>query len=177
VIFDIGANVGYASVYFATRFPRARIIAVEPEASNFALLERNTAAFPNVTPVHAALWPHAARLAIGNPNDDSWAFQVNESAGSAGDSVRGVSMDQLLEEHDVSRIDILKIDIEGAEKEVFEPGCESWLAKTRVLVVELHDWFREGCGTAFYAATSRFPFKHFSSGENVVLVRSGEDPD
>ena len=172
VIIDVGANVGYASVYFASRYPRARIIAVEPEAANFALLERNTARFPSVTPVHAALWPHAAKLAIGNPDGESWSFQVSEPASAAPNSVRGVSMDELLEEHGISRVDILKMDIEGAEKEVFEPGCASWLAKTRILVVELHDWFRDGCGTAFYAATSRFPFRHYNIGENVVLVRS-----
>src|SRR5688500_19248701 len=42
-IVDVGANVGYASVYFASKYPRARIIAVEPEATDFALLKRNTA--------------------------------------------------------------------------------------------------------------------------------------
>lgn len=49
LIFDIGASVGYASIYFAEKYPAARIIAVEPEASNIELLRKNTAAYSNVT--------------------------------------------------------------------------------------------------------------------------------
>ncbi|HZC80198.1 MAG TPA: hypothetical protein VE222_00515, partial [Nitrospiraceae bacterium] len=48
LIIDGGANVGYAAIFFARRYPHASIVAVEPEPQNFRLLERNTAAYPNV---------------------------------------------------------------------------------------------------------------------------------
>jgi len=53
VIIDGGSNVGYASVFFANRYPDARIISVEPEASNFRLLVKNTRSYPNVTRIRA----------------------------------------------------------------------------------------------------------------------------
>jgi len=171
VIIDVGANVGYASVFFAERYPEARIIAIEPEEENFSLLQRNTAPYRNVTSLRAALWPHPAAVSIDNPNDASWAFRIRERPLPTGDAVRGISMMELLDEYDIADIDLLKIDIEGAEKEVFQAGCESWLERTRVLVAELHDWMRDGCATAFYRSTSQFPFKHLTSGENVVLIR------
>jgi FkbM family methyltransferase len=170
-IIDVGANVGYASVFFARQFPTARIVAIEPQEANFALLQRNTAAYPNVTAVRAALWPRPGSLTIQNPEEDAWAFRVGETRSSKSETVRGISMPEIMSEHGVSTIDLLKIDIEGAEKEVFEDGSESWLAKTGVLVIELHDWMRDGCATAFYRATSKFPFRHYTSGENTILAR------
>src|SRR6185369_12585741 len=55
-ILDAGANVGFASVFFAQKFPTAKIVAIEPEASNFALLKKNSSPYPNIIPVQGALW-------------------------------------------------------------------------------------------------------------------------
>ncbi len=52
VIVDAGANIGLTAVYFANQFPTARILALEPESSNYALLCKNTAAYPQVVPIH-----------------------------------------------------------------------------------------------------------------------------
>jgi len=56
VIVDAGANIGLASICFANKYANATIIAVEPEQSNFELLEENVAPYPNIVPVQAALW-------------------------------------------------------------------------------------------------------------------------
>ena len=55
-VIDAGANVGYASIYFARKFPTAMVIALEPEPNNFSQLVRNTSIIPNIRPVQAALW-------------------------------------------------------------------------------------------------------------------------
>jgi hypothetical protein len=70
-------------------------------------------------------------------------------------------------------VDILKVDIEGAEKDLFEARFEPWLDKVGVIAIELHDWLRDGCSTAFYRATSQLKFNQFCGGENVVLVKYG----
>jgi FkbM family methyltransferase len=67
LILDLGANVGYASVYFSLRHPTARVIAVEPEPSNVALLRQNVAALPGVDVVEGAVWPHSGRLSLQDP--------------------------------------------------------------------------------------------------------------
>src|SRR5258708_5068257 len=51
VIVDAGANIGFASIYFARQYPNAKIIAIEAERSNFELLERNVRPFKNIIPV------------------------------------------------------------------------------------------------------------------------------
>ena len=56
VVVDAGANIGLSTVFFANKFPQAKIVAIEPEPSNFAMLRDNVAPYPNVTPVQAALW-------------------------------------------------------------------------------------------------------------------------
>jgi hypothetical protein len=73
------------------------------------------------------------------------------AAGEAGQPVRGITIGTLLREQDLSRIDLLKVDIEGAERELFE-GDTGWLAVTRTVLIELHDHTRPGCEEAFLRA-------------------------
>jgi FkbM family methyltransferase len=167
LIIDAGANVGYAALFFARRFPSARVLAVEPEAANFAQLVRNTAAYPRVTPIHAALWSRAEPLAIANPQAESWSFQV--AAGAQG-GVRGVTVPELLGLAGAERVDILKLDIEGAEKELFADGAERWLGRVGMLIIELHDRNRPGCSSSFYRALAGYEFGQFPLGENIVVV-------
>jgi FkbM family methyltransferase len=170
LIIDAGANVGLATVFFAQRFPTARVLAVEPDRSNYELLVRNTQPYPRVTPIRAALWPESVPLRIENPNDSHWAFRVSEARAIDPSEVRGVTLSELMAQAGTSMIDILKLDIEGAEKELFESKFEPWLDKVSVIVVELHDWLRAGCSTAFYRAMTRLRFSQFMCGEHIVLI-------
>lgn len=70
----VDAHVGLTSIWFATRYPKATIIAIELEGANYKLMVRNLAAFPNVTPVEAALWSHSGVLAIDDPGAGTWGF-------------------------------------------------------------------------------------------------------
>jgi tRNA G46 methylase TrmB len=51
VIVDAGANIGLASIYFANKYPDAKIIAIEPEQSNFELFKENVAPYPHIIPI------------------------------------------------------------------------------------------------------------------------------
>ncbi|MEJ2007391.1 MAG: FkbM family methyltransferase [Acidobacteriota bacterium] len=78
-IVDAGANIGMASIYFTHRYPDARVIAIEPEASNFALLARNVRPYPAIVPVYAALWNRDGQISVrGGPEmpDDRIARPV-----------------------------------------------------------------------------------------------------
>jgi hypothetical protein len=74
----------------------------------------------------------------------------------------------------LEHIDLLKIDIEGAEKEVFR-DASAWIDNVRMLVVELHEFVAIGCSRVFYAATGNFEVE-WCKGENVYLARSGTCP-
>jgi FkbM family methyltransferase len=169
IIVDAGANAGYASVYFANKYPEAIIIAIEPEASNFEVLKENTSCYPNVITLQAAIWNKRTFLEIENAEDEKWAFRVKESE-SGEKSVKGLTIEDLMELSNTGFIDILKLDIEGAEKEVFSDS-QNWLARVGVLIVELHDRFKPGCSQSFYSAISKFSFKTFHKGENVILIK------
>jgi len=171
LIIDAGANVGYASIFFANKFPDSLILAVEPESSNYELLLRNTQPYKNITALRGALWHQPTPLTIENPKDEHWAFRVVQARSRDSDTVRGMTVPELMAIAGTSVVDILKVDIEGAEKEVFESTVDMWLDRVRLIVIELHDWLRAGCSTSFYRATSRLAFRQFICGENVVLVR------
>ena len=87
-----------------------------------------------------------------------------------------VTIPGILREMDAARIDILKLDIEGAEYELFKTGAESWLGAIRQIVIELHDRYRPGCSQVFYAAIGRFPFAQEIRGENIFIKLGDESP-
>ena len=175
-IVDAGANIGLASVYFASKFPDARIVAVEPEESNLEILRRNIAPYPNITLVCGALWHENATIDLVDPGLGNWGFMVQagdgaETYGPAVHAVRGMTVDALMNEQGIDHIDILKIDIEGSEREVFRDPS-AWIGAVDALIVELHDRMKPGCSRSFYLGSGGFE-NEWLQGENVFLTRSG----
>ena len=160
VIVDAGANVGLTTVYYANEYPHAKIIAIEPDDSNFVLLVKNVSAYPNVVPVHAALWNKDGEIGIFD-GDGKWGCQVREGIGC-----RAVTMRTLMSETNVDTIDLLKVDVEGAEKEIFS-DCD-WIGCVRTLVVELHDRLKPGCRDAVERAARGF--RQFERGELTFFL-------
>ncbi len=75
-IVDAGVNIGLASIYFANKYPDAKIIALEPEQSNFDLLKKNTAPYPQIVPVQAALWNKNEEIHLIDPGLGKWGFMT-----------------------------------------------------------------------------------------------------
>lgn len=170
VIVDGGANIGMASLYFTHTYPSAKIIAVEPEASNFDLLVRNVRPYPAIIPVRAALWNRDGEISVGEPDpvtgcSGKWACITHEGPGSR---VRAITMHTLMQEMGLPAIDVAKIDIEGAEREVFEDT--RWLDGLRCLMIELHDRYRPGCTDAVEPALRGFTRSRRS--ETTFYVRA-----
>jgi FkbM family methyltransferase len=168
LIIDAGANVGYTAAYFARQYPDARIICLEVHDGNLELLRRNTAGLPNIEVRGEGLWSHRARLAIVDPAAKYHAFSVAERADGP---IPATGIAELLEERGVDEVDIVKIDIEGGEYEVFSHGVERWLPRARVVLAEPHDRFRPGCTDAIMSAARRFGFGVHEAGEYLVLTR------
>lgn len=172
VIVDAGANIGASAIYFAKRFPNAKIYAIEPERENYEMMVRNTARFKNIIPIHAALWGSAGPRTIQNRFTGTWGFTVTETTNrkeSTGQQIDCITMDSFLKEYRIDSIDILKMDIEGGEKEVLE-GADRWMAKVKIITAELHDKICMGCDRAFYLATKEFTrFEKFA--EKVTAYR------
>lgn len=170
-IIDAGANIGAASVYFAIRFPEARIIALEPDRSNYEMLCANVSTFPKVTARCAALWSHRARLHLATSGRAKSEVEVSATSSSGSEpEVEGVSVADLLAEYEVGTVDLLKVDVEGSEKAILEDAAD-WIEKIGTVVVELHEHLAPGCTLAFENATRQFD-SHFSWGENRVAMRT-----
>lgn len=84
-------------------------------------------------------------------------------------AVKAVSIKDIMEQYSFDRIDILKIDIEGAEIELFKNNYDDWLPSVRVLIIELHDRMRKGCSKTFFDALSKYNFSTEIKGENLFV--------
>lgn len=167
LIVDAGANIGCTAVFLANAYPGARIVAVEPDVENAALARRNTARYPQVELVEGAVWPRPVMLEIENPQDESWAFRMRErpvEAGGAG--MRGLTIDELSKG---AQIDLLKVDIEGGETQLFTEETQ-WLGRVGAMLVELHG---AECSKAVANAAASSGFtQRPPQGEYVVYARA-----
>jgi FkbM family methyltransferase len=169
LIVDAGANIGLATLYFSSKFPAAKIISIEPEQSNYELLVRNCAGTANVTPCRAAIWNSDTSLQIVNPDAEKWAFSVMPGAFN-GSGIKALTIPQILTQSGNDKIDILKLDIEGAERELFVDGCEEWLPRVKLIIIELHDRYAPGCSRAVYSKLCQMTFRQEIRGENVFVL-------
>lgn len=170
VIIDAGANIGLTSLVFANQFPEARIIAVEPELSNYEILKKNTAPYVNIVTIQKAVWNKNEVVSIVDPGLGNWGFQVGDENDDNARKVLqcpGITIDRIMQDHGVDYIDILKMDIEGGEKEVFADASQ-WIDKVGLLIVELHDRLKPGCSTSLNNATGNFN-NRWEQGENVYF--------
>ncbi|MEZ8195316.1 FkbM family methyltransferase [Vibrio cortegadensis] len=172
VIVDAGANVGFTSVYLANKFPECKIISIEPEAENFEVLKLNTKPYKNIVAIQAALWNENKKINLVDPGKGSWGFTAEDSDDNDADLIDAVTVDYLLEHYKLGHIDILKIDIEGSEKEVFD-DTSKWLSNVNSIVIELHERMKQGCNRSFYTGTPGFNVE-WQKGENVFIARDEE---
>lgn len=148
-IIDAGANVGSATVYFKTYYPASKIVAVEPADSNAAVLQATIAAngYTDVKLFKGALWNKNEKLAMKDffrgDREKELSFYVEEAEpAAASDSyVEGATIEHLMELYQFPRIDILKIDIEGAETKIFTSPDQylPLLSKVGILAIEIHE--------------------------------------
>ena len=170
LIVDGGANVGYASVYFANRYPEARIIAVEPDPENCSMFRKNCAAYPNVELIEGALWQAEAELVIENPGHHSWGFRVAEASTTPMDhSFRGVTVAGILARSPEQCIDLLKLDIEGSEEGLFSYGYEDWIGRIGNLMIETHG---PGSRAVVFAVMQENGFSATQSGEYTIFEKN-----
>lgn len=131
-IIDAGAYIGDTSAYFLSRFKRACVVALEPNGESFALAAKNLEPYGHrVKLLKAALWVADGRVSISGS-------QMGCSIAGQGVAVSAVSMETLMREQGMSVVDVLKMDIEGAEDSVIMSGVGGWLSRVRLLLLETH---------------------------------------
>ncbi|MCI0681191.1 MAG: FkbM family methyltransferase [Gemmataceae bacterium] len=175
-IVDAGANIGAASVFLLNAYPQATLLALEPDPGNFSLLARNLRYYGSrAIPLQQALWSRREPLAIRRGlfrDGGEWSFQVMPAVHDAVVEARGTPISDLMQQPPFQTLDILKIDIEGAERNVFSAPDLSWLRNVRTIAIELHD---AASRDAFLRAVSPLAGSLSRHGE-VNLWRNGSWP-
>ena len=169
-ILDCGANIGLATVWFAQVCPEASILAIEPEPQNYRLLEQNCAPYSNIRTLRAAVWNRSCDLFLSSVHSRVDSYQFAEECNPRSDSVKAYDLSTIMANEGVDTIDVLKIDIEGAEAAVFTDNFLNWFRKTRMLIIEIHG---DEARSKFEAAAALMNWRHFKVGENDILVREG----
>ncbi len=171
-ILDLGAHIGLASVFFSLTYPCSRVVAVEPDNGNYSLLKKNIADFENIIALNAAAWSCDKTLSMHDPGRGNCGFQVEDQASEEGSNrfrVDGLSIETIMEKNDMKFIDILKVDIEGSEKELFRDSPK-WINRVGIIAIELHERFMEGCNHYFEKSTGAFNVR-WSGGENILVSK------
>jgi FkbM family methyltransferase len=132
-IVDLGAHIGFASIFFRTKFPDSKIYAVEASKENYILLKDNLKNFKNTHHLHAAIFTEDGSVKF---NDSG--FSYNSKLSSDGESIDAISMNTLMKKNNIEKINLLKIDIEGAEKLILKEN-NTWLENVENIIIEIHD--------------------------------------
>jgi FkbM family methyltransferase len=170
LIIDAGANVGYGTLYFHHLYPQAQIWSIEPESRNFAQLSWHVRNYSNIHPVQAGVWYQDAPLKIKNLQDEEASFEVEVTTEDKAD-FHGITIPTILKNSGLEEIDILKMDIEGAEYFLLQHQPEEWLNKTKCLIIELHDHLHPGTSQRFFEVMSKYKWMTIVKGENIVCFK------
>lgn len=132
VIVDAGAYIGDTAAYFLSRFPTAKVYAVEPNPDSIAMAQRNLAPYGDrVSLIPAALYDKTTRVFVNG-------IATGAHIGNVGFDVETITLPALLKEIPEGFIDILKLDIEGAEAQLFGAYFDDWLPKVGMIIMETH---------------------------------------
>ena len=161
VIIDLGANIGLTAADFATRYRKATVVAVEMDEANAAMAVANTASYGHrVVVIHAAAWWEETSLSYSAEPGDEWGFAISDNGAR---KVMAVSVLDLVSKY--GPVDFLKVDIEGAEREVLAKNT-GWASAVAAIQVEVHEpYTMEQCEADLQSlgfATQRHPMHPLS---------------
>jgi FkbM family methyltransferase len=173
-LIDLGANIGLASLYFGDRYPTCRLFAVEPNPDSYRMLVRNLKGpidRGRCRTLRAAVWRSEKTLVADLVNDahhySTFAACEAPAAQSHLDTMIGMPIRRIIAESRFENIDLLKVDIEGAEVELFN-GDLDWLKNVGAIAIEFHRDSRRKC--EFDRLMNEYRFRIYDDGGHTVLA-------
>lgn len=131
-VLDAGAYIGDTTAYFLSRFPDARVIALEPYAESFRLARQNLAKYDGRAVVlQKALWDSGGTVRLAG-------VQTGAAISEHGTESLTITVRDVLGLFGVDHLDLVKMDVEGAETTVLRSGVGDWLRRIRFLLLETH---------------------------------------
>jgi FkbM family methyltransferase len=182
-ILDLGAYCGYTAVYFANRFPEAQIICVEPSASSFRLLLANTAPYPNIRCLPAAVWHERAELKQAGQLLGDWGNFFSSTGGFAAERVvPGYTISDILQMHGWTGADFIKCVVENASVPILSNPVRPWLTELTCVATKpvAGSWPHPDDEATLRAAFPGGEFEQSSHGAELIIFtrrsRSGAEP-
>jgi FkbM family methyltransferase len=178
-VIDLGANIGLASLYFARHYPSCRLFAVEPNPDTYRMLTTNLRQLienGRCRTEKAAVWGSEKPLVADRSKapEHYSAFTTKEAApeANAEGTMMGLPIQKIINNSGFTKVDLLKVDIEGAEVELFK-GNVSWLGCVNSIAIEFHGDSRKQC--RFDEIMRNYQFQIYDQDSHTVLaVRNRE---
>lgn len=150
-VLDLGGYIGAAAIAFASRIPHARVVTVEPSPDNFRVLQLNTAPYPNIVALNAAVGSRNGVSEVFARHTGTWGHTlVGHPEDCAKPTIVGttsvMTVANLLSAAGVDAAEplaLVKIDIEGSEVDLL--GSPEWSDRAAIVLAELHDRIVKGC--------------------------------
>jgi FkbM family methyltransferase len=174
LIIDCGSNIGAATYFFSYEFPKAKVVGVELEHSNFILAKKNNANNPNVKIIHAAIGPKKGSVDIANPNETNKdAFQTKLSPKNEIGSIKMLSISNIQELYPDTVPFITKVDIEGFEIQLFSNNTQ-WMDRFYLIALEIHDWMlpNQAASKQFLTEHSKLNRDFYLRGDTVFSIKN-----
>lgn len=168
-IIDAGANVGFASIFFKSKFKQSEIVALEIESNNCDYFKKNTEKYNNIELIQKGLYNKDGKFIIEDPYNATNSYVIKEVTETENFDIESITLDTILTLKKWETIDLLKIDIEGAEKSLFESNYENWLPKTKIIMIETHDRMIPKCSYAVMKAINEYDFILYTTNEGTLI--------
>lgn len=137
VIVDLGSNIGLTLRHFSFLYPDAKILGFEMDKNNFGLCWNNCKGCHNVMVYNQAIWIYNGYVSY-NPISNQDAYHIDNQTHQSDVSVESITIPEIIHRYHLTSIDYLKMDIEGAEKNIFQNDLE-WTNHVRLMNIEIHD--------------------------------------
>ncbi|MEM8642492.1 MAG: FkbM family methyltransferase [Cyanobacteria bacterium P01_G01_bin.54] len=131
IVFDVGANHGQSAIRFANAFKSAQIFSFEPVSSNFQILSSKCASNPKIELIKKGIGKETGRFTIGLADCPGQHSLLLSDLSNRRETIDVITIDDVIREYKLEKIDLLKIDVEGLEMEVLE-GAESTLENNKI---------------------------------------------
>ena len=137
VILDLGSNIGLTMRHLKYLYPKSKIIGVELDRDNYLMAKKNLSGIKDCYLINAAIWYKDGFVNYEGSDSQSFHCVVNNDV-AVQKKVKAYSLPALFGEYNLSKIDFVKMDIEGAESIIFKEDC-SWLNCVQSLNLEVHN--------------------------------------
>ena len=170
-ILDAGGYIGTASNALNSIFPESKIVLYEPSPENYAFSKLNLNGLDNVELINSAIAATSGNVALTDRGTGAWGYTIEKVAGTKLDTkINVVGINEILDE---KRYEIIKLDIEGAEKRIFDE-CGDKLNTALIIIVELHERIVTGCEASFWKFSRRYNRLTIPTGGEKYLSISKE---